>query len=49
MKELKTILINCLEEHYGSLSNLIVQEDWSLDLLKKIDGLINNNRKKLYN
>lgn len=46
--ELKTLLLHCLEEHYGSLSNIVVQPDWASEGLKEIDSLLNKLRSKMY-
>lgn len=47
-KALKTLLMQCFEEHYGNLSAVFQQPDWALDTLTKIDGLLNSCRGKLY-
>ncbi len=47
-KALKELLVQCLEEHYGSLGAVFQQPDWSVDALKKIDQLIEDVRTRLY-
>lgn len=45
---LKKLLIECLEEHYGTLSSVFQQPDWSMMALKDIDERLNEVRNKLY-
>jgi predicted nucleotidyltransferase len=46
--KIKALLIQCLEEHYGSLSNFIAQIGWAEQTLKDLDETINKVRKQLY-
>lgn len=46
--KLKQLLINCLEIHYGSLSQCINETGWAEKSLRDIDSLLNNVRSKLY-
>lgn len=46
--KLRKLLLECLEEHYGSLSEAIPQPDWAMDGLREIDGLLNKYRTKMY-
>jgi predicted nucleotidyltransferase len=46
--KLKTLLLACLEEHYGSLHDCIEQTDWEKDALKEIDAILDKHRKRLY-
>lgn len=45
---LKKLLLQCIEEHYGSLGAVFQQPDWSLRALRDIDTLLNDIRPKLY-
>lgn len=45
---LRQLLINCLEQHYGSLEDCVVQVDWAEATLKNIDKMLEDVRKKLY-
>lgn len=45
--EIKQLLIQCLEEHYGSLSSVIQQPNWSIEALTKIDMLLDQYRGRL--
>jgi predicted nucleotidyltransferase len=45
---LRQLLLQCLEEHYGSLSNCIATIGWAESALKDIDALLDKNRKQLY-
>jgi predicted nucleotidyltransferase len=38
--KLKTLLINCLEAHYGNLGNAIVQPDQTVSALRSIDNIL---------
>jgi predicted nucleotidyltransferase len=40
-EKLKTLLLNCLEHHYGSLDGCIVREDEAVRALREIDGILN--------
>lgn len=46
---LRQLLLNCLEEHYGSLNNAVTQLGWAEQTLRDIDLIINESRNKLYN
>jgi hypothetical protein len=47
-KKLMKLLISCLEEHYGSLSNVLTQPDWATTSLRQIDEILREARTKLY-
>jgi predicted nucleotidyltransferase len=47
--QIKKLLLDCLELHYGDLSNVIVQPDASIIALKQIEDIINKNRSLLWN
>lgn len=47
-KKVKELLLNCLEIHYGSLSNNIQQPDWAMDALKEYETIANKYRNRLY-
>lgn len=47
--KLKTILIQCLEHHYGNLSAVFTQPEWAEHTLRSIDTLLQEVRSKLYN
>lgn len=48
-KEVKKLLIKCLESHYGSIDNCVnTFKDWAKDSLKSIDEVLNGIRNKLY-
>ncbi|GLS25752.1 DNA polymerase beta superfamily protein [Marinibactrum halimedae] len=38
--EIKTLLMNCLEQHYGSLSECVVQEDAAMRALREIESIV---------
>lgn len=42
--KIKTILINCLEEHYGDLSSAIIKPDIASQAIKEIKEVIERNR-----
>lgn len=42
--EIKQILLWCLEQHYGNLSNVLTQPDQAVQALRDIEGIINRNR-----
>lgn len=46
--KLRELLFNCLEEHYGNLKDVRVDQDWSINTLKEIDLILAKNRGKLY-
>jgi len=46
--QIKQLLIDCLEEHYGNLGNAIVLPDASTTALREIAEVIDRNRKVLY-
>lgn len=46
-EELKTLLLNCLEEHYENISNAIVCEDQYKTALRKIQDIIQGVNKGL--
>ena len=39
-KKIKELLLNCLEHHYGNLSNCIVLQDRYVEGLKDIRGIL---------
>jgi hypothetical protein len=41
---IKALLLNCLEEHYGSLDRCVVRPDKAVELLRQIDDLLAANR-----
>ena len=43
---LRELLKGCLEIHFGDLSEEIPNTDWAADALRKIDEILNRNRKK---
>lgn len=45
---LKKLLMNCLEEHYGSLSDAFQEPDWATKALKQVDAILNEYRQKIY-
>lgn len=46
--KVKNLLLQCLEEHYGSLDNCIVNEDAAMIALREIQIVIEKNRGLLY-
>jgi hypothetical protein len=38
--EIKTLLLNCLEEHFGDLSNCVIEPDASVRALTEIDAVL---------
>lgn len=48
VEPLRQLLLNCLEEHYGSLQNCVAQVGWAEQTLKDVDVLLGNVRQKLY-
>ncbi len=47
-QETQKVLMNVLEEHYGSLENVIVEPDWSISLLKDMDNLLSQWKNKIW-
>ena len=47
-KEIRDLLYQCLEEHYGSLKDCILEPEWSLEGLKELDEVLNKYRNRLY-
>lgn len=45
---LQRLLMSCLEEHYGSLNDCVVQVGWAESALRKMDGVFDEIRKNLY-
>jgi len=45
--KVRKLLLECLEEHYGSLSAVVGQPDWAIDALRKYDELSMQIRSKL--
>lgn len=48
IQPLKQLLIDCLEQHYGSLENCIAQLGWAEACLKDMDAMLQQVRSKLY-
>ena len=44
---IKALLLECLEEHYGSLENCIVEPDAAVRVLREVRDLIDKNAKVL--
>jgi len=42
------LLVQCLEEHYGTISNYLSVADWSVKALREIDEILIKHRPKLY-
>jgi len=47
-ERIKQLLLQCLEEHYGSLKDCIAQVGWAEQTLKDIDGMLGKVKKQLY-
>lgn len=45
--KIKTLLVNCLEQHYGNLGDAFVNENQFCDALRSIDEIIQKVRKQL--
>lgn len=45
---LRGLLLQCLEEHYGSLADCVSQVGWAEETLRTIDAALNQVRGKLY-
>lgn len=45
---IKSLLVKCLEDHYGTMDNAIQQPEWAKETLTNIDNLLNEVRQKLY-
>lgn len=45
---LRQLLLQCLEEHYGSLKDVATETEWAETALRQIDTLLNEHRKRLY-
>ena len=43
-EKIKTLLLNCLEEHYGTLENAIVQPDAAVRALRQIQEILDQNQ-----
>lgn len=48
LEPLKQLLMRCLEQHYGSLDECIVQVGWAENTLKEVDAALEKVRKQLY-
>jgi predicted nucleotidyltransferase len=44
-EKIRDLLLNCLEEHYGSLDSCIVRDDQAVRALREISEIIDRNRK----
>ena len=47
-KALYDLLLQCLEEHYGSLGECLTQPDWAVEGLKDVDQLLERFRTRMY-
>ena len=45
---IKSILLNCLEEHYGSLDNCLNEPDAAVALLRKIEGILDDSKRVIW-
>lgn len=45
--KIKTLLLSCLEEHYGSLDKCIVQPDQAVNALRQIQDVLDRNKNVL--
>lgn len=48
IEPLRQLLLNCLEEHYGSLNDCIEEIGWAEQTLKSMDNLLDQVRRRLY-
>lgn len=48
IEPIRQLLINCLEEHYGSIGDCVAQIGWAEESLKKIDLVLDGIRRDLY-
>lgn len=48
VEPLKRLLFNCLEEHYGSISDNVTELDWAESCLRDIDKRLSEVRNSLY-
>lgn len=48
IEPIRLLLLNCLEQHYGSLEHCVAQMGWAEQTLKDIDQILNCVRSKLY-
>lgn len=48
VEPLRQLLLNCLEQHYGSLQDCVAQSGWAEQALKDIDQVLNMVAGKLY-
>jgi len=48
VEPLRQLLMNCLEEHYGSLQDCVAQTGWAENSLMQIDEILNRIRASLY-
>lgn len=46
--KLKSLLLSCLEEHYGTIETAVNVDNWALDALNDIDDILQKNRSRLY-
>lgn len=47
-EEIRRLLLNCLEHHYGSLDKVFEETDWAKKALVKIDDVLNSIKGKMY-
>ncbi len=48
-KVIRSLLLNCLEHHYGSLDKYLQSPDWSILALKEIGNVLEKYQMNLYN
>jgi uncharacterized protein len=48
LEPLRRLLLDCLEEHYGSIAECVADIDWAEESLREIDTLLHKVRGKLY-
>jgi uncharacterized protein len=46
--QIKKLLMQCLEHHYGTLENCVIDPDWSQTALKEVDQVLDKYRQQLY-
>lgn len=45
---LRQLLLQCLEEHYGTIQDAVTNLDWAQEGLREIDTMLDKYRKRLY-
>ena len=48
IEPIQKLLLNCLEEHYGTLKNCVTQVGWAESALREMDGVLDKYRKQIY-